>query len=266
MIREHGLLLTRRDTPDSDFYDVPTPEEVAAYDPTQGPCCTAERFRMDIRGFPKSAWNISAAKIFACSFQEAHAQFRDKAQREVERAWTTHLAYLKNVYQKQTSRARDIEAGKQRRRRKERRTQMYYRRMGVAEGSRHLRNDGLAIIKELGIDGMSSDESDHPPGNGIPVYQVRIKKWRSCKVTEILRACDALHLRMRYGGDWDASPGAWPHLRIPSLKYSTRAAASQLPSNFYSLNWFKSLNEFQRDALQPRIEEYSLEVPEQIVR
>jgi hypothetical protein len=143
---------------------------------------------------------------------------------------------------------------------------MYYRRMGVAESCRHLRNDGLAIVKELGIDGMSSDESDHPPGNGIPVYQVRIKQWRSSKVTEILRACDALHLRMRYGGDWDASPGAWPHLRIPSLKHSTRAAALQLPSNFYSPNWLKSLNEFQRDALQPRIEGYNLEVPEQIAR
>jgi len=126
MIREHGLLLTHRDTSDSDFYNVPTPEEVAAYDPTKGPCCTAERFRMDIRGFPKNAWNVSAAKVFARSFQEAHAQFRDMAQREVERAWTTHLAYLKNVYQKQTSKARDIEADKQRHRRKERRMQVYW--------------------------------------------------------------------------------------------------------------------------------------------
>ena len=56
------------------------------------------------------------------------------------------------------------------------------------------------------------------------------------------------------------------HLRIPSLKHSTRAAAPQLPSNFYNLDWFKSLNEFQRDVLQPRTEEYNLEVPEQIVR
>jgi hypothetical protein len=138
--------------------------------------------------------------------------------------------------------------------------------MGVAQGCYHLRNNGLAIVKELGIDGMSSDESDHPPGNGIPVYHIRIKQWRSSKVTEILRACDALHLRMRYGGDWDASPGAWPHLRIPSLKHSTKAAGPQLPSNFYSVDWFKTLNEFQRDALQPRIEEYNLDVPEQIVR
>ncbi|KAG1879947.1 uncharacterized protein F5891DRAFT_991489 [Suillus fuscotomentosus] len=76
--------------------------------------------------------------------------------------------------------------------------------------------------KNSPVDGMSSD--DHSLGNGIPVYQVRIKQWRSCKVTEILRACDALHLRMRYGGDWDASPGAGPHLRIPSLKYSTRGS------------------------------------------
>ncbi|KAG1758896.1 hypothetical protein EDD22DRAFT_783311, partial [Suillus occidentalis] len=258
---------------DSDFYDVPTPEEVAAFDSTQGPCCTVERFRMDVRGFPKSDWNISATKVFARSFLEAHAKYRDKTEGEVESAWMRHLAYLRN--------ARHIEADKQRHRRKERRTQvcrsfcltflvlighfkMYYRRMGVAESCRHLRKDGLTIIKELGIDGMSSDESDHPPGNGKPVYQVHVKHWRSHKITDLLRSCDALHLRMRYGGDWDVSPGAWPHLRVPSLKHSTRAAVPQLPSNFYRLDWFKSLNEFQMDALQPQNEEYDLEVPEQI--
>ncbi|KAG1898184.1 uncharacterized protein F5891DRAFT_1191169 [Suillus fuscotomentosus] len=203
-IQEHGLLLTYRNKLDCDFYDVPTPEEVAAFDPTQGPCCMVEHFCMD-------------------SFLEAHAKYRDKTEDEVESAWMTHLAYLRNVYQRQTVKARNIEADKQHHRRKEHQMQMYYCRMGVAEGCRHLRKDGLTIIKELGIDGMSSDEFNHPPGNGILVYQVQVKHWHSHKITDLLQACDALHLRMRYGGDWDVSPGAWPHLCVPSLKHSTRS-------------------------------------------
>jgi hypothetical protein len=31
-------------------------------------CCTAESFRIDIRGAPRSAWNRSAAQVFARSY------------------------------------------------------------------------------------------------------------------------------------------------------------------------------------------------------
>jgi hypothetical protein len=35
-------------------------------------CCTAETFRINIRGGPKSPWNRSAAQVFARSYLEHH--------------------------------------------------------------------------------------------------------------------------------------------------------------------------------------------------
>jgi hypothetical protein len=120
MIREHGILLMKRDSSDSKFYDLPTPEEVAVFDPTKGECCTVERFRVDLRGFAKSDWNVSAAKIFARDFLEAHPQYKASKLREVENAWTTHVDYLRKVYRAQTSEIQEVNVRKQRNRRKER--------------------------------------------------------------------------------------------------------------------------------------------------
>jgi len=280
MIREHGLLLMGRDSQSSEFYDLPTPEQVASFNPARGPCCTADRFQVDIRGFPKSAWNISAARVFACSFLKAHPTYKNKKLSEVEKAWTTHVEYLRVVYQKQTSRSQgDNDIDKQKHRRKECRInvrsitpkhhytyplQIYYRRLNTAE--RHFPGDGVMIIKELGIDGMSSDESDHSPGNGLPNYIIRHKHWHSRETTKFLRICDSFHVRYRYKGHWEASAGAWPHLRIPSLKHSTRGPVMQLPVNLYAGDWLNSLDEFQREALQVQSANYNLKLPDTINR
>ncbi|KAG2747182.1 hypothetical protein P692DRAFT_20697506, partial [Suillus brevipes Sb2] len=239
--------------------------EVAGFDPTKGLCCTVERFRVDLRGFAKSDWNVSAAKVFARDFLEAHPQFKAVKPSEVENTWTTHVDYLRKVYRAQTSEIQEVDVRKQRNRRKERCAQIYYRRLAVAEAHPSLRG-AITVIKQLGINGMSSDESDHSASNGLATYRIHIKRWRSQKVTDFLRTCDALHLMVRYQLEWDATPGAWPHLRLPSLRFSLRAAVQKLPINFYDQDWLETLNGFQKDVLQPRSEECDLEIPDSIAR
>jgi hypothetical protein len=105
-------------------------------------------------------------------------------------------------------------------------------------------------LELLGVDGMSSDESDHAAGQGEATYFVLNKVWRSPKVTEWLRVLDALHLRDRYAGEFHASSGAWPHFRTPSDQSSQRPSVCDLPVNFYSPFWLSHRTPFQRKQLR----------------
>ncbi|KAG1730192.1 hypothetical protein EDB19DRAFT_1589168, partial [Suillus lakei] len=141
----------------------------------------------------------------------------------------------------------------------------YYRRLVVTKAHSSL-SGAVMIIKQLGINGMSSDESDHPASNGLATYRILIKCWRSQKITDFLRTCNALHLMVRYQLEWDVTSGAWPHLRLLLMRFSARAMVQKLPVNFYDQDWLKTLSGFQKDALQPRSEECDLEIPDSIAR
>lgn len=84
---------------------------------------------------------------------------------------------------------------------------------------------------------MSSDESDHGAGKGEPIYLVKVIPWRSNGITTLLQTLDAMHLRERYGGERNASSGAWPHFRTPGAQLSKTSPVKQLPRSFYNPLW-----------------------------
>jgi len=66
------------------------------FDPRRGPCCTVEDFAVEILGTPKSAWNVSATKVFARDFVVHHPNYRYDA---VKKAFSTHLRSLKRAFE-----------------------------------------------------------------------------------------------------------------------------------------------------------------------
>ena len=53
--------------------DVIHPEELQAWDPQTGPCCTSDRFKLDLKGTPRNDWNISASRVFTDDFLNTHS-------------------------------------------------------------------------------------------------------------------------------------------------------------------------------------------------
>ena len=48
--------------------DVIHPDELRAWDPEAGPCCTPDRFKLNLAGTARDKWNISASRVFTDHF------------------------------------------------------------------------------------------------------------------------------------------------------------------------------------------------------
>lgn len=113
----------------------------------------------------------------------------------------------------------------------------------------------VAMLTYLGVDGMSSDESDHE--NGLSQYRILVKPWRNPALAPWLRIFDALHRRSRFRPVARATKGAQPHLRVVSSKQDTsRAAVPQLPRNAYSPTWHANLPAYDARKLQVKDADY----------
>jgi hypothetical protein len=87
----------KRTDRDSPFEDMPTPAAIAAFNPRMGPCCTVDRFSVDLEGTSRSPWNKSAADVFATNFRETYSEIKI-AHKVVVQAWTKHFETLKGQY------------------------------------------------------------------------------------------------------------------------------------------------------------------------
>ncbi|KAI5988146.1 hypothetical protein EDD15DRAFT_2371522 [Pisolithus albus] len=253
-IREHALRLMHRAQWDSPFTDVPTKAEVEAYKPAIGPSCTSGRFRVDLSGVPSTDWNKSAAHVFVQSFRDAYPDCA-KSSKDICVAWERHFNRLRQIYQDHQERARlaqvelaRIAAGHPADLGNVKTSSETLHQTPKLYSQQH--PSAARAIEELGVSGMSSDDSDHESGGGAARYTIVSKDWRSGEVTELLRLLDALHLRLRYRNNWNATSGAWPHLRLISHKSSTRAAVKGLPRNFYARGFLASLTQEALDELQ----------------
>ncbi|KAI6121634.1 hypothetical protein F5141DRAFT_999150 [Pisolithus sp. B1] len=252
---------------DSPFTDVPTKAEVEVYKPALGPSCTSGRFQVDLSGMPSTDWNKSAAHVFVQSFRDAYPDCA-KSSKDICMAWERHFNRLCQIYRDHQERARLAQTLHQTCRRQERKShvcfshcrtmhshlieilQLYLCRLHVAKLYSQQHPSAARAIEELGVSGMSSDDSDHESSGGAARYTIVSKDWRSSEVTELLHLLDALHLCLRYRNSWNATSGAWPHLRLISHKSSTRAAVKGLPRNFYARRFLVSLTQEAFDELQ----------------
>lgn len=98
LIRDHARILMKRVGENAAFTGVVLPQEalLVNFDPRQGPCCTVEDFAVEILGKPKSAWNVSATKVFAHDFVAHHPNYHYDT---VKKAFSTHFRSLKRAFE-----------------------------------------------------------------------------------------------------------------------------------------------------------------------
>lgn len=106
------------------------------------------------------------------------------------------------------------------------------------------------VIRALGVDGMSSDESEHEGGS--PRYRILQKPWRNPSITSWLRVFDAVHMNARLGLAHGSQRGAMPRVRVASsLMGASRPVVPHLPRNAYSGLWLERLSEYEAASIQP---------------
>jgi hypothetical protein len=257
----------RRPTRTAPFPDLPSPAEVANWNPSHA-ACSAEALRPDLNSPPGTPWNKSVTEVFVQSFLSA-GFFECTEPDTIAKAFSVHLRTLREQYVSQhlspEARAeRSKKAGRAERKRNVSANfkqvfplnaihQLFHRRRSVAIKYPELRHH-VDVISSFGVDGMSSDESDHE--SGVPRYRILQKSWRNPRVTPWLRIFDAIHLHSRWGPIGRVTAGSKPHTRVVSTEVDdTHPAVTHLPKNAYDTAWLDGLSEVDRRRLQPR-EEY----------
>lgn len=60
------------------LHDVIHPDELRAWDPQTGPCCTPATFKLNLKGTPLDDWNLSASRVFTDHFLTTNSDsYRD---------------------------------------------------------------------------------------------------------------------------------------------------------------------------------------------
>jgi len=98
----------------------------------------------------------------------------------------------------------------------------------------------LQVIQKLGVDGMSSEDTDN--SNGIEtIYRVRILPWRR-RIDRELAIIDGKRL---HAGDIYHEQGAKPskHLRSLSAPHSRQKPVCKLPRVLYDNDWYEGLTD-----------------------
>ena len=119
----------------------------------------------------------------------------------------------------------------------------------------------VGILQLLGPDGMSSDESDGPPG-APRGYSICIHPWRATGVTPFVRIFDAVAVilrRLRFphlGGG--IGHGALPRIRVAVVGlFSTSGRfVPGLPVNTYLPDWISGVRNWDL-TVQPTSEPYN---------
>jgi len=151
-------------------------------------------------------------------------------------AFGSHLKSLIFKYKHSLVAASDQQAMKALRRRYERSYSLYHRRrdMCIMYTPNH-----LEMLEKLGVDGMSSDESDDESGPSARCYIHELPS-RAAIVTPWLRLYDSLHIKTRQSGYPGAKRGAYAHIRIAThIKSKRDTFVAGLPKNAYDQAWLE---------------------------
>ncbi|KAH6907934.1 hypothetical protein BKA70DRAFT_1104235, partial [Coprinopsis sp. MPI-PUGE-AT-0042] len=240
----------------------------ASWKPSDGPCCDIETFYIDHNGKPASPWNKSAREVFVQGFLTSDnpaIAAANATPADIRRLWVSNFRRYKRS---RLGEPNKDELKQQRRRRERRRwvsqsfiprharstltslSQLYWRRLRASlrlkETSRYAR-----LVQMYGVDGMSSDESDHgEQDTGFASYRIINKRWRNRQAVTIFRTLDALHRDSRFHGDRLVGPGAATHLRRTGPNHSVRRAVAKLPSTLYCEEWLKKTSDFEQCMLE----------------
>ncbi|KAJ7650511.1 hypothetical protein FB45DRAFT_696104, partial [Roridomyces roridus] len=215
-------------------------------------------FRIDIRGTRGSAWNKSAARVFAPIVMRNEGYPDTYETRHlILSAFTTHMDTLiwRFRHLNTSEEAQDLVESQARRR--SRKYQVYFLvRLFLRRHRTAIRfpllQDQIPMLKELGIDAMSCDESERGNGDVEKRYRISSPDWRADKVTQWLRTFDsAYHISRKIA---PPKAGAPPRVRYATNTKSDGRAVPDLPASAYNSDWLQQ-HQQQRYDLAPRADE-----------
>jgi hypothetical protein len=112
----------------------------------------------------------------------------------------------------------------------------------------------IAMLEKLGVEGMSSDESETEDNQ--QEYHILVPTWRAPEIAPWLRIFDTIHHIFRIAGDPQALRGSFPHRRILTAKKSaSQKFVPGLPQNGYDPSWL-SRAQLTQYVLHPTPEAY----------
>lgn len=150
-------------------------------------------------------------------------------------------------------------------------TKLFHMRLGACDLHPSLKNHEF-IIRQLGVDGMSSDESDYEelrsnPASRLrsPRYYVLNPQWRHPVLGQWLEVFDSVyHIRRRLGNELR---GAYPRIRqhpASSVRHSSnKRFVSHLSISAYKPEWISSRLDVAF-VVCPAQEQYSFAHPEDV--
>ncbi|KAF8879901.1 hypothetical protein CPB84DRAFT_1751555 [Gymnopilus junonius] len=232
---------------------VPSKEKVDAFAEREGPGPTLVPLALFFAYKKKHAWNLDLGEKFFDDFFEREGprlRLREREWPIIYEIFWQHFSNLKREWKKwQPKEGEDKTAVNHRnsettrvtlksKRRNARRKHLKHLRVAITDGNQ-IKTDGTKddvwyflwlVATELGIGGMSSDESSPDTGRK---YVIKSVPWRSEELTPYLQMIDNDFNRYnRYGNCKPGNPFR-DRVRLPGAKASTRPAIRGLPRNFY---------------------------------
>ncbi|TDL15913.1 hypothetical protein BD410DRAFT_844808 [Rickenella mellea] len=272
-VREHLAELM-----DREGEDLPAPpsktdkvifKEVKKHGPTE------ENWSYAYDEIPRHAWNIAAERVFVKTFMEYYPR-EDRSKGEVEGAFRSHMRYIRELYFAQLKRKpAEEKLNKMKKKRRARRHTLLQHRSDAAK--RKLGRKGLEhlvkVVEDLGVDGMSEDETDGEENQrtGARNYRVTDPVWRSKRgdFRGFLRTLDLLYTSTKYRPeDFQPVRGCWTRMRMAGEAEApqfTSAVPHGLPKNCYDRDWLKALDPDDRDALNVQ-KAIDFRIPKDIVK
>lgn len=216
-----------------------------------------EKLSLDWANSGLTNWTKYVAAAFVADFlsenrEKSFSLKEDPDLGEILRIFIRFVLHLKAVFVKRPNGSpisNVDEYAKKRARKRSRRRQILKLRVSIVS-QYEIPGQALKALHLLGIDGMSSEESEGEVGQKDRQYRVKKVPWRSSAITHWLHSIDQLPLDERY-----------KRSRIPSDLQSDRCTPpSHLPLSFYNWDWLESRSPLFRDTLD--ITEETIDLPD----
>ena len=256
--------------PDADWMVDTVPGfEANHFDPLIGPCCHPSRFRLHLEGTTCNPWNRSAMEVFVEDFLTHHPDYPkgvDSVRDMVLLKTRATITSMIKEYRKLKLGPNELDQLQLRKNSAERKRgvsllchlwrnrtynsfQLFTRRLNLTYFYPSL-TSSRALLEELGVSGMSSDEEVQVDSR--KEYHIRVPSWRSEDVSAWLRVFDILYTKARLAGILGDQRGALPRARVGSETRSTNPRfVTRLPKNAYDEWWIGQLVDY-KNILRPR--------------
>ncbi|KAJ7128190.1 hypothetical protein C8R43DRAFT_887276, partial [Mycena crocata] len=224
-------------------------------------------FRFDVCGTQYSPWNKSAVRVFArLIIRKLHLPNTLEMFEAVRKAFSAHLGSIIKRYRLSLKTRAVQRRLRSLNRRRVRKDQLFHQRRLIAYEFEPLQKH-IEMLEWLGVDGMSTDESEGENEDGEPnqrdperaQYQILNPQWRARRVAVWIRLFDSIHKILRKESGAAAAAGSFPrNRRMTSRQSTSNKFVPGLPINTYDTQWMQSDRMREYDLLPtPKIYDFT---------